>query len=422
MKRYFGVLTKHLWLLVAMLLFSWANTSAQEEVRDTIRVYFRQNVSILDTLYVMESESLPAFVERIKPLFNDTLFTLKNIHVVGSSSPEGPLRFNQKLAHQRALSVASYLKEHLFIVDSLLQVSSKGVDWEDLKTLVARLENLPNRVEVMEVLEKDYGHNERLWRLKQINRRIPYRWLYKHVFPLLRCSRVIVSGELKPLPLKPEVLPDTLVIVTEEQVQPVVTDSVETQAPAIIETDVDASRNVYWALKTNALYDVALVPNVGVEVFLGRQWSVAGNWMHAWWSNRGKNNFWRIYGGDVEVRRWFGKKAAEKPLQGHHLGMYGQLVTYDFEFGGRGYLGDKWTYGVGVSYGYSLPLAKRLNMDFTLGLGYLGGEYKEYLPIEGHYVWQVTKRLHWWGPTKAEVSLVWLLGKGNANPRKGGAR
>ena len=420
MKRYFGGLTKHVWLLMTMLLFGWANTSAQEEVRDTTRVYFRQNVSILDTLYVMESESLPAFVERIKPLFNDTLFTLKNIHVVGSSSPEGPLRFNQKLAHQRALSVASYLKEHLFIVDSLLQVSSKGVDWEDLKTLVARLENLPNRVEVMEVLEKDYGHNERLWRLKQINRRIPYRWLYKHVFPLLRCSRVIVSGELKPLPLKPEVLPDTLVIVTEEQVQPVVTDSVETQAPAIIETDVDASRNVYWALKTNALYDVALVPNVGVEVYLGKQWSVAGNWMHAWWSNRGKNNFWRIYGGDVEVRRWFGKKAAEKPLQGHHLGMYGQLVTYDFEFGGRGYLGDKWTYGAGVSYGYSLPLAKRLNMDFTLGLGYLGGEYKEYLPIEGHYVWQVTKRLHWWGPTKAEVSLVWLLGKQNTNPKKGG--
>lgn len=90
MKRYFGGLTKHVWLLMTMLLFGWANTSAQEEVRDTIRVYFRQNVSILDTLYVMESESLPAFVERIKPLFNDTLFTLKNVHVVGSSSPEGP--------------------------------------------------------------------------------------------------------------------------------------------------------------------------------------------------------------------------------------------------------------------------------------------------------------------------------------------
>ena len=67
-----------------------------------------------------------------------------------------------------------------------------------------------------------------------------------------------------------------------------------------------------------------------------------------------------------------------------------------------------------------LPLAKRLNLDFNLGLGYWGGKYKEYLPIEGHYVWQSTKQRHWWGPTKAEVSLVWLLGKSNSNPQKGG--
>ena len=179
---------------------------------------------------------------------------------------------------------------------------------------------------------------------------------------------------------------------------------------------------LYFAVKTNGLYDLALVPNVGVEVYAGKQWSVAANWMYAWWSSRSHNNFWRIYGGDLEVRRWFGHKAEEKPLQGHHAGVYAQLLTYDFERGGRGYLGDKWSYAFGVSYGYSLPIARRLNLDFTLGIGYLGGKYKEYLPIEGHYVWQATKNRQWFGPTKAEVSLVWLFGKQNTNPQKGGVR
>ena len=45
----------------------------------------------------------------------------------------------------------------------------------------------------------------------------------------------------------------------------------------------------------------------------------------------------------------------------------------------------------------------------------MGGEYKEYLPQDGHYVWQSTKRRHWIGPTKAEISLVWLIGRGNTN-------
>lgn len=30
-------------------------------------------------------------------------------------------------------------------------------------------------------------------------------------------------------------------------------------------------------------------------------------------------------------------------------------------------------------------------------------------------MWQATKERHWIGPTKLEVSLVWLLGHGNAN-------
>ena len=99
-----------------------------------------------------------------------------------------------------------------------------------------------------------------------------------------------------------------------------------------------------------------------------------------------------------------------------------RATIYRRELGDRGYMADKWNYAFGVSYGYSLPIAKRLNLDFTLGIGYWGGRYKEYLPVEGHYVWQSTKQRHWWGPTKAEVTLVWLLGKSNFNQQKGGSR
>ena len=104
--------------------------------------------------------------------------------------------------------------------------------------------------------------------------------------------------------------------------------------------------------------------------------------MYAWWKTDRKHWYWRTYGGELNVRKWFGKRAQEKPLQGHHLGVYGQLLTYDFETGGRGYIGgkpggslwDKANWGAGVEYGYSLPVGRRLNLDFTVGAGYLGGE------------------------------------------------
>ena len=188
------------------------------------------------------------------------------------------------------------------------------------------------------------------------------------------------------------------------------------------EVEILQQHTLYYALKSNLLYDVAMIPNIGVELYLGKNISVVANWQYAWWHKRSWEWFHRLYGGDLALRYWWGKEAAYKPLTGHHIGLYGQMVTYDFEYGGRGYLADRWSWAAGLEYGYSLPIASRFNLDFTLGLGYHWGIYDEYLPIDGHSVWQRTSNRQYIGPTKLEVSLVWLLGRGNYNDKKGGDR
>ena len=203
---------------------------------------------------------------------------------------------------------------------------------------------------------------------------------------------------------------------------PVVEPAVEPDPVEPVVKPESEKKPYYLAARSNMLYDLLLVPNIGLDIYLGKNLSLSANWMYSWWKDDNIHWYWRTYGGDLGIRYWFGKAANEKPLQGHHVGLYGQIITYDFELGGRGYLGDRWTYGGGIEYGYSLPVAKRLNIDFGLGFGYLGGEFKEYLPIDGHYVWQATKRRHFIGPTKLEIMLVWQLGRGNINADKGGKR
>jgi len=173
------------------------------------------------------------------------------------------------------------------------------------------------------------------------------------------------------------------------------------------------------------LFDALLIPNIGVDYYIGKDFSIGLNWNYAWWSSRGSNWFWRVYGGDLFARWWFGPQARRKPLTGHHVGLYVQALTYDVEFGRTGYMGgepgdnmfERLSYGVGAEYGFSLPVHRRLNIDFTIGIGYFGGRYYEYRPIDGHYVWQATRQRHWFGPTKAEVSLVWLIGSHNVNKK-----
>lgn len=255
----------------------------------------------------------------------------------------------------------------------------------------------------------------------------PYRYMYRKLFPELRATQLCLRYETAPVRQQPIAagvsFPKPVLRIPAPLSAPV-------SAPAFAGHTPRTRRPFYMAVKTNMLYDAIAVPNIGAEFYAGRNWSVGANWMYAWWKTDRKHWYWRTYGGELNVRKWFGKRAQEKPLQGHHLGVYGQLLTYDFETGGRGYIGgkpggslwDKANWGAGVEYGYSLPVGRRLNLDFTVGAGYLGGEYWEYISLEDCYVWQATKRLRWFGPTKAEVSLVWLIGRGNYNNRKGGRR
>ena len=86
-------------------------------------------------------------------------------------------------------------------------------------------------------------------------------------------------------------------------------------------------------MTTNLLYDAALTPNIGIGVCFGERFTNFADWMHAWWSNREKRRYWRIYGGDIEARVQLGHGRSENPLSGHRVGVDASLVTNDCQFG-----------------------------------------------------------------------------------------
>lgn len=83
---------------------------------------------------------------------------------------------------------------------------------------------------------------------------------------------------------------------------------------------------------------------------------------------------------------------------------------------------DRCMLNAGIEYGYSLPVGRRINIDFNVGVGYIGGIVEKFRPEDGYYLWHSTTRKTWVGPTKAEISLVWLIGHCNTNAGKGGSR
>ena len=169
------------------------------------------------------------------------------------------------------------------------------------------------------------------------------------------------------------------------------------------------------ALKTNLLHDAILTPDLGIEISLARKFSLSAEGVWAWWSNNSRHRFWRIYGGWIEGRYWFAPDARQRSLTGHHLGIYGSCHSFDFEFGHKGWQSDGLMYGIGLSYGYSLRISQRLNLDFSARVGFSSGNITEYEPQRGIY--SCTSRYHkrYFGLTGLEITLVWFPGRGSKN-------
>lgn len=165
----------------------------------------------------------------------------------------------------------------------------------------------------------------------------------------------------------------------------------------------------YIAVKTNLLYDAILVPNIGVEAKVFNNYTLYADIMYAGWDFPKQHFYWDLYGTQCGARIYFGDRSKERSFTGHHMGIYAQVLAYDLQAGNIGQQTITLHIGSGIEYGYAIPIGRNLNLDFELGIGYIGGQYDEYVVQDTHNTWRATIKRNWIGPTKASVSLMWLI-------------
>lgn len=422
-------------LMPTTLLANAYAASIQDSLRTTI--YFRPGYSLLELSYRDNAANMKALTQGIQTIKGNPCVQLQHIRILSAASPEGNSALNKRVAKRRGERLRDYLKETLVLPDSIFTVSSAGEDWQGLAALIAK-EKTPWRNKALQIIRHTPEWvtrngkvvDGRKRQLQNLDGGKAWKYMLDNHFYTLRTGAVVVC-EVKTLAA--ESTPSAAEARQEQAHPESASQQSASQSPSsppfpAIPSQVHPSSESqappvasYFALKSNLLYDALLVPNLSLEASIGSGWTLGAGGMFAWWSKDAKHRYWRIYGGDLEIRKYFGTLAKSKPLQGHHLGIYGDFLTYDFEFGAKGYQ-SKATYAAGIKYGYSHPIANRLNLDFALGIGYLHSNYKTYVPRDGCYVYQETKKRKWLGPTQAEISLVWLIGKGNTNNKKGGKK
>lgn len=276
--------------------------------------------------------------------------------------------------------------------------------WTEIYNWVLADTQIPDKEEVLMLIQHHNGNPQKLERLlRYLNEGRAYTYLSKYLLPRIeRKERVKDTLSMAELVLPTAtslikgLIPQGLFAVSEERGE------TKEEKPVSL-------RKTVLALKNNLLYDLALAPNIEVELPMGQRWSLNVEYKCPWWSNSQHGFCYQLLSGGVETRCWLGNRRVRSRLTGHFLGIYAEGGVYDFQLKEeKGYQG-KYYAAAGVTYGYTHPISRHLAIEFSLGVGYLDTEYRKYTTYKNDLIWTSSGKYHFIGPTKAKVSLVWLI-------------
>ena len=429
-------------ILILLLLFSL--TAVAEENKDTIcvdsvvvnrsKIYYPINKVKIYEDYMSNKDELLRIKKHlaISP-------RIDSITIYSYASPEGRYGFNKWLAGERGKTAKKYLLENIptyrKLADSIIIISPTAENWDGLREEVVNSYRKKDREQVLEVLNKpNVSDAQRKRLLRRLNGGSAWRYILKTIMPKLRYATWIEvwqpvekpisawallgkeasSAEIVPptieLPIRPVFVPE-----------PIATGSYET---------VDTKTIV--ALKSNVLYDVLSLVNYSIEVpFCGDKFSALYYHQFPWWRWGENNNKYciRFLSIGAEGRWWF--KPEPRPeteklkkrdrLVGHFVGVYCESGKYDFERRHDVcYQGEFWS--AGLSYGYSMPITRWLNLELSISAGYASIAHRGYTPSPDYSIlwrdYDKVGRWHYFGITKAQVSLVLPF---RINVKKGGS-
>lgn len=413
---------------ISMLLSLWtdsvyARTIEYEAKRDTtldMMIYFDRNAREINKDYMENSKTIALLDSLLaNPVHAENI---DSIILASPASNDGNAEHGISLASGRCEKVKALLcGKYPKVSASKVSIREGREYWSALRELITDDLAVPDREDVLALMDYHYNNPVKMQDfLQHLDAGIPYRYISSRLLPKLRRTEIKICLSYPEVTAGKKVTTElaTVIEATEfipiDQETAIVAGAEEKTQPAIKPEKKKAKEhkedNTVLALKNNLLYDLALAPNIEIEVPVGRRWSVNAEYKCPWWSMSSKEICYQLLSGGIESRFWLGDRRLRNRLTGHFVGVYAEGGIYDFQFKGDGYQG-KYYGAAGLSYGYSKQVSQHLALEFSLGIGYLTTEYQKYTPYEESLVWMSSGKYNFIGPTKAKISLVWLITK-----------
>lgn len=266
---------RHILFVVIILLCG--TQAVGQEVSDSLRIHFQQSKSLFNESVAGNSMFYGSLADLLEMAKRKDI-EIVSVKIYGAASPEGGIDYNKGLSKRRADRIASYISE---IGNGRIfpEVVAVGRDWKGLLALAVADSELPSREATLDLLcrlamPNDKESEDRMFaQLKALDGGKPYRYMYNRLFPELRKAGVKVVAVYR----VDDLVSDSRALLEAAFVEPA-----EIRISTGVDVMPEAQKKPWYAgVKTNMLYDALLVPNGGLEIYLGKNWSIDAYWMYA---------------------------------------------------------------------------------------------------------------------------------------------
>lgn len=387
-------------------------------------LHFRFDRSLLEYDYMNN----PRTLQRFGSLFADSLEVsrIDTVTITSYASPEGDNFYNSRLAHRRAIAVKGYLLWKYPHLDQYrILIRPRGEDWTGLRQLVEADAAIPNRDDVLKILDTVTDTERCKALLRRLNGGYVYSYITRNLLPQLRNAAVCVlkmkerNSLLRQAPDGcPRQPANSLLSLLPASAAEAQLAFARPHRAAFLPGAPRAGHPLL-ALKTNLLTWAGITargkvasfrPNLALELFFARRWSLSASGQYSHWQGGKGNKFWGISGYSLEPRLWLSAPGTYRWL---FLGAYGQLGDFDHQphpDGDTGRTGASLTgtyWSAGLSLGLYLRLSRQWGLEAGLRAGYRDATGKAYDNEPPHTYYNHDFSSARWGVTGLNFSLTY---------------
>ena len=447
-------------LVAALLVFCSAFFVRARDIDASVRVTYPFDNAEVREDYMANAKAL-AVIDSLLAIADSSA----KIEIVTYSSPEGPEVYNLNLSRMRAASIRDYIISAAPYVSPTFRIASYAESWAQFRAYIAADKSLSAEVksELLLIIDSDSKLDEKEAMFKADPN---YKALYRKYFRSLRYADISlkiensllglaghrdsdisdgserdgsrgdglygdgsdarrhVADSLMTLPRLDTLRDGARMLAELSRVQ---RDTTQQGDDTANEDEYVTEKVPVIAIHNNFLAEAATVGTgfhtvpvaFGVEVPVGKHWSVYGDYMntipwHAWNNNAdcvelmhwGLGTRW--YPGTT-FRRPFTQAEGLRVLEGWYASLSGHMGYYDFERKGKGYQGEE--ANISMGFGYSMCFDEHWSLNFGIAFGPMYSQYRYYEGRNNNsrLVYQYTGHTWYFGPTDARISLTYLF-------------